>query len=243
MVFSPIGEKVWEEGVILKYVHSNNEAEYQALIHGLTWCLNNSIERLNAFGDSMLLVRQIQGTWACKNDKLSTKMREAKALMRRFREAQVHHVPRDQNKEADHLAAMKMEEAMVGAVIVQRPLQQGKEDLEDVLHFLEQGEAPKHLTKGERQWLARKATRYRMVNDCLYCLGKDGVLRRVPSGCEIKQILEACHDGVCGGHFAHEITSRKVLQAGFTWPSLHRDAKHWCQTCKECQRPGPLWLI
>ena len=85
----------------------------------------------------MLLVRQIQDTWACKNDKLSTKMREAKALMRRFREAQVHHVPRDQNKEAYHLAAMKMEEAMVGAMIVQRPLQQGKEDLEDFLHFLE----------------------------------------------------------------------------------------------------------
>ena len=82
-----------------------------------------------------------------------------------------------------------------------------------------------------------------MVNDCLYCLGKDGVLRRVPSGCEIKQILEACHDGVCGGHFAHEITSRKVLQAGFTWPSLHRDVKHWCQTCKECQRAGPRRLI
>ena len=107
-------------------------------------------------------------------------MREAKALMRRFREAQVHHVPRDQNKDADHLASSKLNESMVGAVAIKLPLQQGKEDLEDIIHILEQGEAPKHLNAGERRWLARKATRYRMVNANLYCLGKDGVLRRVP---------------------------------------------------------------
>ena len=170
-------------------------------------------------------------------------MRKAKALMRRFREAQVHHVPRDQNKDADHLASSKLNEPMVGAVAINLPLQQGKEDLEDIMHILEQGEAPKHLNAGERRWLARKATRYRMVNDDLYCLGKDGVLRRVPLRREIEEILKACHDDACGGHFAHDITSRKILQAGFTWPSLHRDVKYWCQTCDECQKAGPRRLI
>ena len=55
-----------------------------------------------------------------------------------FWDAQVHHVLRDQNNEVDHLAAaIKLGEVMVGVVIVQKPLQQGKEDLEDFLHFLE----------------------------------------------------------------------------------------------------------
>ena len=58
---------------------------------------------------------------------------------------------------------------------------QGKEILEDVVCFLETGEPPPHLTKGERKWLARKAVRYKLINDDLFCQGKDQVLRKVPS--------------------------------------------------------------
>ena len=38
------------------------------------------------------------------------------------------------------------------------------------------------------------------------------------------------------GHFALDVTSRKILQAGFVWPSPHPDAHHWCKTCHECQQ-------
>lgn len=84
-----------------------------------------------------------------------------------------------------------------------------------------------------------KAVRFRLINnDVLYCKGKDLVHRRVPFSSEIKVILRSCHDGVCGGHFAQEITSRKVLQDGFVWPSLHRDVQHWCRTCEVCRQTG-----
>ncbi|MCO5576746.1 hypothetical protein L7F22_030565 [Adiantum nelumboides] len=46
----------------------------------------------------------------------------------------------------------------------------------------------------------------------------------------------SCHDGVCGGHFSQEITSKKILQAGFVWPSLHQDVQQWCRACKACQQ-------
>ncbi|MCO5553797.1 hypothetical protein L7F22_007323 [Adiantum nelumboides] len=108
----------------------------------------------------------------------------------------------------------------------------------DILHFLETGECPEGLSKGERQWLVRKATKFRLINDDLYCKGQDQVLRRVPLSCEIQDILFNCHSGVCGGHFSHDITSRKILQAGFVWPSLHRDVRHWCQSCHRCQLAG-----
>ncbi|MCO5563117.1 hypothetical protein L7F22_016753 [Adiantum nelumboides] len=52
-------------------------------------------------------------------------------------------------------------------------------------------------------------------------------------------VLDIMRDqGVCGGHFSHDITSRKILQEGFVWPSLHRDVRHWCQSCHRCQRAG-----
>ncbi|MCO5593318.1 hypothetical protein L7F22_047328 [Adiantum nelumboides] len=129
-----------------------------------------------------------------------------------------------------------------GAVLVKSPLYQGKEELHDLLYFLEHCEAPSGMSKSEHRWLAKKATRYNLVNDDLYCKGKDAVLRRVPSSQDIKGILFSCHEGVCGGHFAQEITSRKILQAGFMWPSLHRDVQHWCCTCEVCQKVGPRRL-
>ena len=122
--------------------------------------------------------------------------------------------------------------------MLQKPQFQGSEKLHDIFHFLEVGECPGHLTTGQKKWLVRKAVRYRIINEDLYCKGKDLVLRRVPLSHEIESILSSCHDGVCGGHFAQEITSRKILQAGFVWPSLHRDVQHWCKTCKVCQKTG-----
>ena len=72
----------------------------------------------------------------------------------------------------------------------------------------------------------------------MYHKGKDLVLRKVPIKEEINRILLSCHDDVCGGHFAQDITSRKILLAGYTWPSLHRDVQHWCKSCKACQLAG-----
>ena len=60
---------------------------------------------------------------------------------------------------ADALASECLKEAMVGAIKLQEPKLQGKESLQDVLSFLETGEPPPGLTKGERRWLARKAVR------------------------------------------------------------------------------------
>ena len=64
-------------------------------------------------------------------------------------------------------------EATIGVVKLQEPKLQGKESLQDVISFLETGEPPPHLTKGERRWLARKAVRYRLLNEDLFYLGKD----------------------------------------------------------------------
>ncbi|MCO5573763.1 hypothetical protein L7F22_027537 [Adiantum nelumboides] len=83
-----------------------------------------------------------------------------------------------------------------------------------------------------------KASKFRLINDDLYCKGQDQVLRRVPLSCEIQDILFNCHSGVCGGCFSHVITSRKILQAGFVSPSLHRDVRHWCQSCHRFQLAG-----
>ncbi|KAL6340648.1 hypothetical protein AAG906_010556 [Vitis piasezkii] len=53
-------------------------------------------------------------------------------------------------------------------------------------------------------------------------------------------ILSHCHESACRGHFASQKTAMKVLQSGFCWPSLFKDALTMCGSCDRCQRLGKL---
>ena len=56
----------------------------------------------------------------------------------------------------------------------------------------------------------------------------------------IESILTHCHELACGGHFRGNRTTIKVLQSGFYWPTLFKDAHHFVFTCEKCQRMGSI---
>ncbi|RVW77686.1 putative mitochondrial protein [Vitis vinifera] len=69
------------------------------------------------------------------------------------------------------------------------------------------------------------------------------VIGKVPKVCSEKEqqgILSHCHENACGGHFASQKTTMRVLQSGFCWPSLFKDAHTMCKSCDRCQRLGKL---
>ncbi|RVW36215.1 Gag-Pol polyprotein [Vitis vinifera] len=53
------------------------------------------------------------------------------------------------------------------------------------------------------------------------------IIRKCVPEQEQSGILSHCHDSACGGHFASQKTAMKVIQSGFWWPSLFKDA-HLC---------------
>jgi hypothetical protein len=55
---------------------------------------------------------------------------------------------------------------------------------------------------------------------------------------EIPIISSEVHEGVVGGHYTGKETAHKILCAGIWWPTLHKDAKEYYQTCDVCQRVG-----
>ncbi|KAL6346194.1 hypothetical protein AAG906_027940 [Vitis piasezkii] len=71
-----------------------------------------------------------------------------------------------------------------------------------------------------------------------YCA--DQIIRKCVPEDEQQGILSHCHENACGGHFASQKTTMKVLQSGFTWPSLFKDAHIMCRSCDRCQRLGKL---
>jgi ribonuclease HI len=47
---------------------SNNAAEYEALVHGLSIVASLGIKKLMVYGDSLVVISQINKDWDCSTD-------------------------------------------------------------------------------------------------------------------------------------------------------------------------------
>lgn len=83
---------------------TNNVAEYEGLLLGLERVLHLGGKRLRIESDSQLLVRQLNGLYRVKNEKLKTLHQRASGLLRRLEAWRIIHIPRENNRLADRLA-------------------------------------------------------------------------------------------------------------------------------------------
>ncbi|RDY08376.1 putative mitochondrial protein, partial [Mucuna pruriens] len=72
----------------------------------------------------------------------------------------------------------------------------------------------------------------------LWGLCNDQVIRRCIPDIKIKSVLQFCHATFGGGHYGSTRTVRKVLDCGFYWPTIFRDAYQFVSTCEKCQKAG-----
>ena len=82
---------------------TNNVAEYSALLEGLRAAASLGASEIECFSDSELLVRQINGEYRVRNERLGELFSEAQRLREQFEGFSIRHIPREQNAEADHL--------------------------------------------------------------------------------------------------------------------------------------------
>lgn len=86
------------------YIQSNNYAEYYGLMRGMELALENKIFDLEVYGDSNLVIKQINGEWQVKSDNLKEVYNKCISLKSKFNNISFHHVLRKFNKRADELA-------------------------------------------------------------------------------------------------------------------------------------------
>ena len=89
---------------------TNNEAEYMALLNGLIEARELGYERVEAVGDSELVVKQVGGDWRCKADNLKPLCDEVVETAEAFDGFEIRHVPRETNTEADETANRALDE-------------------------------------------------------------------------------------------------------------------------------------
>lgn len=108
------GEEVARIKAFMGEDHTNNQAEYAGLIAGMQAALDLGYDRIEAQGDSTLIVNQVQGIWRVKNEGLVPYHALATALRRRFKKFSAKQVPRAQNAVADALGNEAIDEWRAG---------------------------------------------------------------------------------------------------------------------------------
>ncbi|KAI5313716.1 hypothetical protein L3X38_042892 [Prunus dulcis] len=175
---------------------SNNVAEYKAFIIGLEFSLKMHIDCLQAYCDSQLVVRQLNGQYAVRNATLIPYHEGAKYLMSQFQGIHVSYILRSKNDKADALANLaaslmlpderdiqitigeryllppaieRIEEFVDSNVITASKCDEEPDDLDcslPIIEYLQHGKSPNDSRKKAK--VRHRATRFLYLNDTLY---------------------------------------------------------------------------
>ncbi|CAM8957409.1 unnamed protein product [Rhodiola kirilowii] len=150
-----------------------------------------------------------------------------------------------QNTVADHLSRIVREEE-TGAITETFPdeylfaVKEKAPWYANIVNYLVGGKFPSSFTIAQRLRLKHDSRYYIWDDPYLWKIGSDQVVRKCVSDSEISSVLAFCHEHACCGHFGPKRTSRKILDSGFYWPHLFRDAYNHCKACDRCQRVGNI---
>ncbi|GKU88763.1 hypothetical protein SLEP1_g2989 [Rubroshorea leprosula] len=105
----------------------------------------------------------------------------------------------------------------------------------DFVNYLVSNVLPPNLSFQHKKFFS-DIKHYLWEEPFLYKICGNGMIRRCVPQEEVDAILSFCHDKEVGGHFGASKTASKVLQCGFYWPSLFKDAYTYVSACDQCQR-------
>jgi hypothetical protein len=108
--------------VHLEFKATNNMAEYEALIFGLSAALSLGIRQLLVKGDSQLIIKQVRGECSCNEPRLAAYLLHVRKLEKDFIALELQHVPRADNSTADELSTRASTWAPVPEGVFERRL-------------------------------------------------------------------------------------------------------------------------
>ncbi|GKB71070.1 reverse transcriptase domain-containing protein [Tanacetum coccineum] len=99
---------------------------------------------------------------------------------------------------------------------------------------------PKGMTYQQKNKFFSDLKHYFWEEPYLFKVCYDGMIIRCVSGLETQTILDQCHHGPTGGHYGPNVTAKKVLDSGFYWPTIIKQAHTLVQLCEACQKTGNI---
>ncbi|XP_057745580.1 uncharacterized protein LOC130963489 [Arachis stenosperma] len=240
---SPAGV-IYEQSVKFEFSVSNNQAENEALLGGLILAREVGATRLEVCSDSQIITSQVNGSYQARDSLLQKYLERVKELSKQFEEVTVQHVLRERNTRADLLSKLASTKPGIG----NRSLIQGitKEPvvalhltkispswMDSITDFLQNGKLP--IGEKEAKALRREATKYTIIQGQLFKKGLSQPLLKCLHPDQTDYVLREVHEGCCGHHIGGKALERKLIRAGYYWPSMMKDSKEFMKKCVKCQ--------
>jgi ribonuclease HI len=130
LFISPLGKHVCYV-IRLHFPASNNVAEYEALVNGLHIAVELGVRRLDARGDSQLVIDQVMKNSHCRDRKMEAYCDEVRRLEDKFYGLELNHVARRYNETADELAKIASGRTTVPPDVFSRDIYQLSVKLDD----------------------------------------------------------------------------------------------------------------
>jgi ribonuclease HI len=89
LLISPRGE-MFEFAIPIQPTVTNNQAEYEALLRGLQYLKEAKAISVEIYGDSELVIKQLNGQYECRNDILRNYYEECKEILKSFQLVILH---------------------------------------------------------------------------------------------------------------------------------------------------------
>jgi ribonuclease HI len=123
LFISPLGKHL-RYVLRLHFPASNNVAEYEALVNGLCITIELGVRRLDARGDSQLVIDQVMKNSHCRDPKMEAYCDEVRRLEDKLYGLKLNHIARRYNETADELAKIASGRTMVPPDVFSRDLHQ-----------------------------------------------------------------------------------------------------------------------
>ena len=95
-----------EKSLRLGFSTTNNEAEYEALLEGMSMVQRMSGKTVEMFSDSRLVVGQVKGDLETRDERMQGYLSQVRHLQSRFESFNLLHIPRSGNTHVDSLAIL-----------------------------------------------------------------------------------------------------------------------------------------
>ncbi|GJS09376.1 reverse transcriptase domain-containing protein [Tanacetum coccineum] len=155
---------------------------------------------------------------------------------------------RTENVAADHLSRIKNDESRNDSEVDdnfpgETLMEINTKDepwFADFANYLVGDIIPKGMTYQQKNKFFSDLKHYFWEEPYLFKVCSDGMIRRCISGPETRTILDQCHHGPTGGHYGPNVTAKKVLDLGFYWPTIIKEAHTLVRLCEACQKTGNI---
>jgi ribonuclease HI len=88
----------------LEFACTNNQVEYEALLHGTEYLRDLGARDVDVFGDSNLILQQVRGDSQCLDGVLNSYWDRCLDIIKLFDKFSIKHIPQEENSLANRLA-------------------------------------------------------------------------------------------------------------------------------------------